>query len=276
MDKLLASLSISSHKINIDVLLMGMTNLSNASKYSVIFDRTIKKICEPLIDCLGVEVFSYSYIDADGRFCYLSNEPEFTQYYFEQHYYLHNPYCAHPALFRSGHAILPCTVDAEAQQILRTRFEADHFLLSTQANESSMESFVFANRGGLENNRWNQYIDQLDLLNKFGRYFKREAEDLIGKMTAEGFNAQIAIGKDKFLTPSLVPLCNNDPKVTSFLKTVTGLSRQEQRCLDLFKQGKSAQQTGAVMGLAKKTVEHYFDSIKNKLGCSSKWDLLNH
>jgi len=118
------------------------------------------------------------------------------------------------------------------------------------------------------------YLVRLDLLNKFIGYFKREAGEFIGKMKADGFNMKKERGLELFENAPTVPLAF-DPQFCSFLKRISILSPQERRCLDLFKQGKSAQATGAIMGLSQRTVEHYFDNIKNKLGCSSKYDLLN-
>jgi len=242
--------------------------------YSVKHDKKIKNICSPLVDYLGIPVFTYYFVEKDGRFGYITNALECNEYYFSQRLYLLNPYLSHPAHFRSGHALLPCTFDKEAQSVLQKRFRADHLFLSLQVNEAKMDGFIFANtdvgpEGCLP------YMTCLDLLAKFGSYFKREAKDLIGKMKADLFNIREVRGKNLFDQSSSIPLANHDPKISAFLKKVTGLSRQEQRCLELFKLGKSAQATAALMGLSNRTVEYYFENIKNKLGCHSKYDLLN-
>ncbi|MCE5318631.1 MAG: helix-turn-helix transcriptional regulator [Parachlamydia sp.] len=244
-------------------------------RYSLKHERKIKSICTPLVDCLNIPIFTYSFLEADGRFGYITNTLEFNDYYFSQKLYLQNPYFAHPALFRSGHVLCPCSLDEETQKTLRRRFKADHFFLSTYATASRMECFIFANEnvnaaGG------NSYLARLDLLTKFSRYFKREAKSLIDRMHGEQFNMRTERGTSLFETPPSVPLVHNDPTILPFLKKVSGLSPQELRCLELFKQGKSAQATGALLGLSRRTVEHYFENIKNKLGCSSKFDLLGH
>jgi DNA-binding CsgD family transcriptional regulator len=244
-------------------------------RYSLQNDRKVKKICAPLVDCLGIPVFTYSFLEADGSFGLISNALEFNDYYFSQKLYLHNPYFSHPALFRSGHVLSPCTYDEETQKILCRRFRADHFFLTVQANESRMECFIFAhenvNTGGA-----GHYLPHLDLLAKFSHYFKKEAAGWIGRMKADRFNILKERGKELFEAPPAVPLARHDPKMLSFLKQVSGLSPQELRCLELFKQGHSAQATGALMGLSQRTVEHYFENIKHKLACASKYALLNY
>ncbi|MBA3237955.1 MAG: LuxR family transcriptional regulator [Parachlamydiaceae bacterium] len=119
-------------------------------------------------------------------------------------------------------------------------------------------------------------MNRLDLLNKFGRYFKREAKDLIGKIKADGFNIRKERGIESFDMPVEVALSKYDKNTQQFLKKVSGLSPQEQKCLTYFQQGKSAQDTAAVMGISQRTVESYFEMIKSKLGCISKYDLLDY
>ncbi len=96
-------------------------------------------------------------------------------------------------------------------------------------------------------------------------------------MKADRFDLLSTRGKVLFETPSVVPLAaHQDPQVLTFLRKISGLSPQEQRCIEHFKKGRSAQATAALMNLSQRTVEFYFENIKNKLGCQSKYDLLNY
>jgi DNA-binding CsgD family transcriptional regulator len=65
-----------------------------------------------------------------------------------------------------------------------------------------------------------------------------------------------------------------DAKRKLFLKTTMAISPQEEKCLELYQQGHSAQSTAAILGLSLRTVESYFENIKYKLQCNSKRDLL--
>lgn len=253
-----------------------ITGISEIVKnYSIRNDRKIKKICEPLVDHLDIPVFAYYFVEADGSFGFLTNSLDFNSYYFEENIYLANPYFAHPAFFRSGYAMLPCSSDEETQKKLNIRFSADHMFLHVKTNSNVMESFIFANlHEGLKDGQ--NYMMKIDLLDKFCKYFKRETSDLIQKMKGAHYNIKEERGESLFESAPDVPLAAYDPKVKNFLKKVTGLSRQEQICLEHFQQGKSAQATGALMNLSQRTVESYFESIKNKLGCSSKYDLLDY
>lgn len=52
------------------------------------------------------------------------------------------------------------------------------------------------------------------------------------------------------------------------------LSRQENLCLKYLMQGKSAKAIANILSLSKRTVEHYIENIKNKMGVSSKYELM--
>lgn len=252
--------------------------MSNSSlifkKYSLKYDRTIKKICTPLVDYLQTPIFTYCFVEEDGRFGYISNALEFNEYYFSNGIFLQNPYLTHPAFFRSGHAFIPCTADEDARKILLKSFKADHLFFTLEKSGTRMEFFIYAHENANADEGF-KYLPRLNLYHQFSRYFKREAKDLLGKMRADQFNIQKDRGK-LFETAPSVPLGDNDPKILSFLKHVSGLSPQEYRCLELFKSGHSAQSTAAILGISRRTVETYFENIKNKLGCYSKYDLLNN
>lgn len=52
------------------------------------------------------------------------------------------------------------------------------------------------------------------------------------------------------------------------------LSSKEKECVKHYLLGKTAKETAICMGLSFRTVEYYFENIKNKLGCSTKRELI--
>ena len=244
-------------------------------KFNVKHDRKIKQICEPLMQYLNIPAFTYYFIEGDGNFGYLSNQTAFNDYYFSNGYYLHNPYFAHPALFQTGHTLVPCSFDDEIQRTLIKKFSGNHLFLKIETTPTRMEGFIFGEEDITEGGG-NHYLRYVELFDRFGRYFKREARTLIGRLQSEKYSLRTARGAALFEQPQSIPLASHqDPNVATFLKKISGLSPQEKRCLDYFKQGRSAQATAAIMGLSRRTVESYFESIKNKMRCNSKYDLLN-
>lgn len=243
--------------------------------YTIKEDKQINKICSPLMVNLGIPYFTYYFIEEDGRFGTLANNPEFMEYYYSSGMHLNNPYMSHPSLFRNGYIISPCTFTEHEQKNIKQKFQIDHLFLMLSKSEKRVEGFIFA-AVGFDIKGIPHYIAHVDLLVKFSRYFKREASSLIGKLRADQFNMHQERQAAFLTVDHSLPLSNNNQGVQNFLKMIYGLSPQEERCHDLFKRGNSAQATAAIMGLSRRTVETYIEKIKDKLGCSSKWDLLEY
>lgn len=63
----------------------------------------------------------------------------------------------------------------------------------------------------------------------------------------------------------------NEDKV---FQKAASLSARERDCLKYLLLGKTAKETGLLMKLSFRTVEYYFENIKDKLGCYSKRELI--
>lgn len=241
--------------------------------YTIKQDRVIKKICAPLVDFIDIPFFGYFRIEADGRFGNITNFPEELDFYYREKFYCDNPYLVHPSLLEQGCVFTTIMFNEAATEKLIKQFQMCHVLIILQRKGNAIDGFAFAPKG-IESNTSMDYYAKLELMYKFIVYFKIEAKHLINNMMQDGFNLKDAKGSAFFHSDLSLPLLKKDPKALKFSKIIFPLSSKELECLNLFKQGHSAQSTAAILGLSQRTVEHYFDTIKNKLGCSSKWELL--
>jgi|SRR5579872_4679789 len=242
-------------------------------RYSIKQDRLIKKICAPLADTLGISYFAYYRIEEEGGFCIVSNLPEQLDYYYSQPFYLTNPYLVHPRLMRTGYAIVTTSFDEASIALMRQQFNIYKLFLILQHFGGAIEGYLFF---GKESDPIipQDFLNNLHLLLKFAPYFKREAKTLLGHMQADKFNLKKAKGEAFLKSDPNMPLAYADQKTLTFLKKIAPLSWREQQCLELFQQGRSAQATAGELGLSPRTVESYFESIKDKLGCYTKGELL--
>jgi len=69
----------------------------------------------------------------------------------------------------------------------------------------------------------------------------------------------------------VISLPNSD--LDAFLKQASALSEQEIECMRFLLQGKTAKETAILMNISFRTVEYYFENIKDKLTCFRKRDL---
>jgi DNA-binding CsgD family transcriptional regulator len=254
-----------------------MNDLSEIIKrYTIKYDKKIKETTDLLDKNFNICYYTYFKIENDGSFVTLSNNPEQLDFYYAEKAYLYNPYLVDPNLLKSGFVFTAMTKDENYLDTVNTslnRFQMDNTFLMLEKNEGQIEGFLFATRPSDKRAVFN-YLNYLDVLKKFNGYFIREMSCILGKMHADGFNLKTTKGVKFFERDDGLPLASKDKVSQDFLKMISLLSPQEERCLDLFRMGNSAQATASIMGLSRRTVEHYFENIKNKLGCNSKWDLL--
>jgi DNA-binding CsgD family transcriptional regulator len=89
-------------------------------------------------------------------------------------------------------------------------------------------------------------------------------------------------GKDFFYKQ---PICPDIPSATLVayykdlgvkfdFKKAEKLSSRERQCLKLLIDEKSAKEIAVLLGLSRRTIEFYFENIKDKLSCWSKQELL--
>lgn len=245
-------------------------------RYTINHDKKISSICQPLFNLFQISLFTYYRVNSNGNFFLLSNGTSITDFYYSEKMYLNNPYLVEPKLIRSGYVFTNSTNDKkylEDLEVSKNKFQLNNTFLIVNHEVEFYEGFLF----GAFNRKTpiHHYLDNIELLKKFGKYFKQETRSLITKMDDENYNLLKAKGNAFSLRDPSIPLSANNAIYKKFLKIISPLSCREQQCLELFQQGHSAQSTAAKLGLSRRTVEHYFISIKNKLNCHSKWDLLN-
>ena len=173
----------------------------------------------------------------------------------------------------SGCILTDAVEEEDYVELIEKRFRLRKLFSIVENKGDHFEVHLFSNNCK-DNVSINTYLTNIELLKKFGRHFKQSAEPLIKKMKSERYNIAKE-KKDNFYVPAKNYPSMDKAQVDTFLKLISPLSKREQECLALFQQGKSARATAAILGLSSRTVEAYFENIKNKLGCYSKWELLD-
>lgn len=244
-------------------------------QYSMNYISRINQLCEPLRLILNIPYFFYYSLEENGRCAVLGNDPDYLEFYYTNAMHLKNPTYVHPSFLRSGYALVPSAWQEEDKQTIYSEYGMKDLFMVLEARKDKVEGFIFYDRN-LSKEGLLPYIENLHLLKKFIPHFKKEAALLIEKVKGEQFNMHQEQKEDFFSVDPTLSFVKKNPKADFFLKAVSQLSPQEECCLELFKKGYSAQATASIMNLSRRTVESYFESIKNKLGCHSKSELLNY
>ena len=257
--------------------------MHNKLKHHPSFSNTqdIVALCSPL-HVLGITAFSYLRINNEGTFSVLANNPEFMKNYLTKGYYnadVHiqkNDYKSDTCLMWDA---IEC--DGTTQSMLQdaNNFCFKHIFTLIESKDGQYDYYHFGT--DQSNPSINQtYINNIDLLKKFILYFNETMTQSPALMHA--YQIKFAIGSN----PSGVQL--KDPallnrttiqrdcflKAIGFDKNELLLTKRQQECANLIVLGHTALEISLLLGLSKRTVEDYTQSIKNKLNARNKAELI--
>ena len=246
----------------------------------------IREVTRPLRDHLGVSYFTYHRIDKDGKYTVLVDRPDWAEHYVEEKYYLDDPYLRDMSVYKSGFCFLEEHGSAErTERILkdgREIFNLDLAVLYIERHHDSVEFFGFSGKKA-ECSLEKTYLNHPMLLKSFGSYFKKELNTILHQMQEEAGPLIDLKGSD-FLCPQLVHPSITENAHHVFLQKIGRaqdvfkaglLSQREKECLKLMIRGNTAKQIAHLLHLSPRTVESYFENMKNKLSCFSKQELFS-
>lgn len=253
--------------------------------YIIKYSNPIKKATQPLRDHFGVGYFTYHRIDPQGKYTVLVDRPDWAEHYVNEKIFLIDPYLKNPEVYQSGISLVEShgslhykqTICKAGKQILNM----DLGLILIQKTLAGVEFFGFSGNKMtccLEK----IYLNNQQLLIDFGNYFKGQLSSILMKMEKEASSLLDLKGKG-FLCNKLIQPDITLPARTAFLKDLgmikelqqaSKLSLREKQCLQLLIQHKTFKKIGIDLSLSRRTVEFYFENIKNKLSCYTKQEVV--
>lgn len=247
-------------------------------KYIIKHANKIQKATRPLRDHFGIDYFTYHRIDEEGNYTVLVDRPEWAEHYVQERIYLQDPYLRHPSVYRSGISLLESHGSEEyKERVLKLGkkvLNVDMGAIIIQREGRSVEFFGFTGHRetcALQN----LYLNRPQILHTFAAHFKRELNPVLRQMEREAGSLKNLKGSDFFCDQAICPDISSEACLSFYRDLgLTGeLTLREKQCIKLLLKGKSARETGETLGISRRTVEFYFENIKNKLSCSSKREI---
>ena len=252
--------------------------------YIIKYSDKIRRVTRPLRDHLGVGYFTYHRIDKEGKYTVLVDRPDWAEHYVNEQFFLEDPYLRHPDVYQSG----LCLIEAHGSEgyknrVLKTgkeRFNLDLCIILIKKGQGCVEFFGFAadrKSSSLER----LYLNHSGLLYSFASHFKKELNPILFQMAGEASALHALKGKDFHCNAPIHPEVSRDALLacleslgedTAIIKAGL-LSARERQCIKLLLVGCSAKETAVSLNLSRRTVEFYFENIKNKLSCSNKQEI---
>jgi DNA-binding CsgD family transcriptional regulator len=246
--------------------------------YMVRYSDQIKKTTEPLAHHFDISYFIYYCIDNSGHYIGLANRPDWMEYYVNEKIFLQDPYLRDPRVYQSGMCLAEQLGPQEYRESITDhakKFQMDVGVAFIQKIENGVEFFGFAGNQATSSLQ-KLYLNNPHLLKSFAHHFKNRLSKVLTQMQEEKFSLLQMKGRDFLCHDPIRPDIGLSTQLTYLQALGIGiekLSSRELECLQLFMKDKSAQQTAEHLGLSRRTIESYFENIKNKLGCADKREI---
>lgn len=251
--------------------------------YTVKHSDRIRKTTKPLMDYFGISCFFHIRVSNQGKLIWLGNRPDCAEYYVDQKYFVTDPCMQHPNSWGSGFSLLETVASDTYQKTFlketKNIFNLNSWIIFSKKESEFVELFGFVGekRSCLEK----IYLNHSHLLKSFAVHFTKEMQPVICQMEEESISLVDLKGKDFYPDSPIHPTVDSathrafleDCGMRSQVKKAALLSKRERQCLKSFLLGKSAKETAADFNLSPRTIEFYFENIKNKLVCRNKHEV---
>jgi DNA-binding CsgD family transcriptional regulator len=242
----------------------------------------LQEICSPLFEFLSLDSFSYSRIQSDGRFLYLSTHQNWLQTFYEKelyntiefqkdHYYLENN--------EEEGAFLTMGVPNDNEflkHLYSTRIwnSLTLFLKSLDLTEC----WTFSSTPNVPK-VLNLYINRPDIFKHFSTYFNRELQGVLD-LENQDIYGELMFACSELCTLSKVNKEISHPfEIQKFYlsgeRDDIYLSKRETECLFYLSKGNTVKEIGKSLSISPRTVEVYIENAKMKTQLKSKVELLN-
>ena len=225
----------------------------------------MQSLCQPL-NRLGIDYLSYTRIYNNGERFFFSTLPTIIEDYFDNKRYKKVCNEVKPDNFPTQKIVLWSTLPhQDVFQNAKQMGINNGIYIFNQKKDDYYDSFGFAT-SKLNESVVNGYLSNLDLLKDIAAGFQKEAESII--QIGEQQKFQLPFNSIK-LEPFL--LTEYSDQVSSIKLP---LSARQRDCVKLLLQGLTAKEIAIKLNLSYRTIETYLETLKKKLGCKNKAELL--
>lgn len=232
--------------------------------------RLSKNLCEPL----GITTFGYVRIYNNGMISWVTTNPDQDRFLLESDALNQHPQVDTKPALKEG-----CYLDnynhafPGSEQFYKERakrFKMDHGMIVVRHQKDYVETCCFS---GLSTIRplYPLFMNEQGIFRAFMDHFIDQLDSRLRNILLQC--VPLSSLKDKFGKAQSSNLDRKALLETCGWKNLLTLSRRETECLLLLRKGHTYQGIGQVLGLSERTVEHYLNSVKNKLGLESRAEL---
>lgn len=232
----------------------------------------------PLSDYFGINHFWYYKITFSGFYSFLGTHSAWNEFCFDQELINHFPCLRYPQILHKGVNLMKINDDPNYQEMLKVaseKFSINFSLNLISETPDGIEAFGFATK---YNDLYadQRLINELPLLRSFTKYFRETNKKIFHLLENNQVNIASFLGMTFYEQPKMLAF---PQKRDDFLRKigfgqVLSLTAREKDVLKYISNGYPSSYISEQLQLQAKTVENYMATIKCKLDCNSKVELI--
>ncbi len=239
------------------------------------------EICRPL-ELVQIEHVTYMKTFVNGGRTILSTKPRWIEDYYNLNLYKSSLFESDPKQYQAGFNVWTGDYDLEVYQHGRLYYNTAHSITVTEPVPDGCEHFLFSTSPN--NAHVIHYLaNNMDILYHFILYCKDRGLQTLQNATEK----RVVLPNEDINTSQ--PLINIDVQtemhelkeqfykhtpVHHYQTNNTHITQRELQILFYLLHHKTADETAQQMNISRRTAESYIENLKNKLGCSSKAELI--
>jgi len=236
------------------------------------------RLVAPLHDHLGINHFWYYRITSDGNYSYLGSHAGWSEYCFSCHLLDSFSCLRHPTCFQSGISLMKAGANEEYQKVLSEaweKFGINFNLNLLQKIPEGIEAFGFSSRFN-DPKADERLVNELPLLRHFTTQFRQKLAPLFQLLDDNQVNLASYFGTLFYEQPAQLVLGKSREALLEQLGLgwIFQLTSREQEVLSYLANGYPAPFIANELRISERTVENYIATMKSKLHCTSKLDLI--
>ncbi|MEI6791213.1 MAG: LuxR C-terminal-related transcriptional regulator [Myxococcaceae bacterium] len=244
--------------------------------------KSVKHASAVLLDYFNINNFYYYKITESGDFFLFDDNLGVVDFLDSQEFILKHPHYCHPKYHRNGCQIEktnnnPLLVGLETTQdfFLKAKFNLSVSIVERSNN--AVEEFGFHSSESSEEQSL-FIFNHIDEIKLFSKWFLENNRPLLSFLQESKINLPQLLG-DVFYSNRIQEADSAHLRREAFLKQLgiqakPKLSLADQEVLRLTSRGFSPFQIGNQLHRSKRTIEHRIESLKQRLSCDSKVDLV--
>lgn len=237
----------------------------------------VRKLTKDFCAQLAVTVFGYVRIHDKGTVSWLTTSPDQDRFLVESGELTRNPLVNDRKSLKEGlYLDLYNRQFPRCEEFYRERvklFKMDHGMVLIKHQKDYIETCCFS---GLSSKRplYQLFMNEQPLFKTFMEHFTNQLDASLIETLSEGISMSTL--KDGCRSQEEALYFSGDKAIlleACGWKNLLTLSKREKQCLDLLKRGHTYHAIGLSLGLSERTVEHYLESVKNKLNLETRTEL---